>query len=450
SYALNGRAKVAELKGNFNKAMELATNALSIAKKGQIRLAEADASSILSRLYERQKEYKIALDYFKLSHDIKDSISTGDYQNKLAYFESKTEIEKGQAEIELLTAQKSLQENIARQAKRFRNFIIIISISSLLVAFYIIRNINSKRRKIQSQNVLIADQKKQVESSLEELKATQSQMIQREKMASLGELTAGIAHEIQNPLNFVNNFSEVNTELINELKTELATGNTQLAIEIADNIKENEKKINHHGKRADGIVKGMLQHSQKSISEKVLVDINLLAEEYLRLSYHSFQSKYQNLPNGAKAQAGFACELILDLDLKLPLVKVIPQDIGRVLMNLDNNAFWAINEKNVEVSKRKSGEVYEPQVTVSTKKIGDKVEIKVTDNGNGIPDNIKNKIFQPFFTTKPSGQGTGLGLSLSYDIIKSHNGILEVNSKEGEYSEFIIQFPLVEDFARRV
>ena len=269
---------------------------------------------------------------------------------------------------------------------------------------------------------------KVLESTLNNLKSTQSQLIQSEKMASLGELTAGIAHEIQNPLNFVNNFSEVSKELLDEMKTELDNGNTSEAKGIADDVIQNLEKINHHGKRADAIVKGMLQHSQTSSGTKEPTDINALADEYLRLSYHGLNAKDKL----------FNASLKTNFDETIGKINIIPQDIGRVILNLINNAFYAVNEKS---KQQKEG--YEPTVSVSTKKINGKVEIKVADNGNGIPQKIADKIFQPFFTTKPTGQGTGLGLSLSYDIVKAHGGELKVETKEGEGSEFIIQLPVV-------
>ncbi len=267
----------------------------------------------------------------------------------------------------------------------------------------------------------------QLNKSLENLKASQTQLIQSEKMASLGELTAGIAHEIQNPLNFVNNFSEVNTELIEEMKTELRAGNNEEAIAIADDIKENEEKIKHHGKRADAIVKGMLQHSQSSSGLKEPTDINKLADEYLRLSYHGLRSKDKN----------FNATMKTEFDQTIGKINIVPQDIGRVLLNLYNNAFYAVAEK-----KKQQPEGYEPTVSVSTKKDDDKIFVSVKDNGKGIPQKIVDKIFQPFFTTKPTGQGTGLGLSLSYDIIKAHGGEIKVESKEGEGTEFIFLLPL--------
>jgi two-component system NtrC family sensor kinase len=263
--------------------------------------------------------------------------------------------------------------------------------------------------------------------SLEELRVTQSQLIQSEKMASLGELTAGIAHEIQNPLNFVNNFSEVNKEMIAEMKAEINKGNYDEVKIIADDIESNEEKINHHGKRADAIVKGMLQHSQSSKGVKEPTDINALCDEYLRLSYHGLRAKDKS----------FNSEFKTDFDTSLGKINIVPQDIGRVLLNLINNAFYAVNERQ-KITK----EGYQPTVLLSSKKMGEKLILTVKDNGNGIPKNIVNKIFQPFFTTKPTGQGTGLGLSLSYDIIKAHGGEIKVEANEGEGAEFIIILPI--------
>ncbi len=265
--------------------------------------------------------------------------------------------------------------------------------------------------------------------AMENLKKTQSQLIQSEKMAGLGELTAGIAHEIQNPLNFVNNFSEVNKELIDEMQRELKVGKIDDAIEISNDIKANEEKINHHGKRADAIVKGMLQHSRSSSGAKEPTDINALADEYLRLAYHGLRAKDKS----------FNVTLKTDFDESIDNIKIVPQDIGRVVLNLINNAFYVVDEK--KTLRQAQGDSYEPTVSVSTRKTNGKVEIKVADNGNGIPQKVLDKIFQPFFTTKPTGQGTGLGLSLSYDIVKTHGGELKVETREGEGSEFIIQLP---------
>jgi signal transduction histidine kinase len=248
-------------------------------------------------------------------------------------------------------------------------------------------------------------------------------------MASLGELTAGIAHEIQNPLNFVNNFSEVSAELVEELQQELKAGYPVEAIAISEDIKQNLEKIHQHGKRAESIVKGMLQHSRSSSGEKQPTDINALIDEYLRLTYHGLRAKEKD----------FNAQFTFTPDTSLPHLEVAPQEIGRVLLNLFNNAFYAVNQKKAQLNGQ-----YQPEVIVSTKTIGNKVEIKVRDNGIGIPEQVKNKIFQPFFTTKPTGEGTGLGLSLSYDIItKGYGGSLQVESKEGEFTEMIIELPKV-------
>jgi len=308
-------------------------------------------------------------------------------------------------------------------------------------------------------------EKQRAEEALAHLKAAQTQLIQSEKMASLGELTAGIAHEIQNPLNFVNNFSDVNSELIEEMKEELASGNMQEAIAIANDIADNEQKINHHGKRADAIVKGMLQHSRSSSGVKEPTDINALAEEYLRLAYHGLRAKDKS----------FNATMKTDFDPSIGLINIIQQDIGRVILNLITNAFYVVSAKAADlktpikekpatadaVSAPKSPDTsapwhpigaknYTPAVSVRTRLLkspsGDlganRVEISVSDNGSGIPQNILDKIFQPFFTTKPTGQGTGLGLSLSYDIVKAHGGELKVQTTEGEGTTFSIQLPI--------
>jgi signal transduction histidine kinase len=290
-----------------------------------------------------------------------------------------------------------------------------------------------RRRLIEKERKLISTkelaQAKEIEKAYIELKSTQAQLIQSEKMASLGELTAGIAHEIQNPLNFVNNFSEVNLELIVELKEGMEQGNLDEAKALVGDIIQNEQKINFHGKRADAIVKGMLQHSRISNGVKELTDINALADEYLRLSYHGLRAKDKS----------FNADYKIVPDENLPKIKVIPQDFGRVLLNLINNAFYTVSERRKLLPDDKD---YKPAVTVITKMNNDKVEIRVKDNGNGIPANVLAKIFQPFFTTKPSGEGTGLGLSLSYDIIKSHGGELKVETVEGAGTEFIIVLPI--------
>ena len=269
--------------------------------------------------------------------------------------------------------------------------------------------------------------KKSLEKTLNDLKATQSQLIHAEKMASLGELTAGIAHEIQNPLNFVNNFAEVSADLIEELNEELQKGDLEEVKAIAEDLIQNLEKITNHGKRASSIVKGMLEHSRTGSGEKLPTDLNILADEYLRLAYHGLRAKNKS----------FNADFKMIADAKLPHLNIVPQDIGRVLLNLINNAFYAVAEKAQE-----SKDDYKPQVVVSTAQLDNGIEIRVKDNGNGIPDKVKEKIFQPFFTTKPTGQGTGLGLSMSYDIItKGHGGNIEVFTESGKSTEFIIQLP---------
>jgi two-component system, NtrC family, sensor kinase len=283
----------------------------------------------------------------------------------------------------------------------------------------------------------LTQQKEELENALEELKTTQNQLIQSEKMASLGELTAGIAHEIQNPLNFVNNFSEVSAELLDELKSEyfnkLPADDKSEAEDIIQNLTQNLEKITFHGKRADGIVKGMLQHSRSSTGVKEPTDVNALADEYLRLSYHGLRAKDKS----------FNVTMETKFDESLPKINVIPQDLGRVILNLFTNAFYSVNEKN-----KQGIQGYNPTVSVTTSSVtlasgARGVEICVRDNGLGIPQKVLDKIYQPFFSTKPTGKGTGLGLSISYEIItKGHGGELKVETKEGEFAEFIIILPL--------
>jgi two-component system, NtrC family, sensor kinase len=287
-----------------------------------------------------------------------------------------------------------------------------------------------KQHILENQNELleaqVTERTSELHQSLETLKSTQAQLIQSEKMASLGELTAGIAHEIQNPLNFVNNFSELSVDLVKELKeeTEKSELDKNLILELAADLSQNQEKINHHGKRASDIVKGMLEHSRKSTGEKSLVDINALCDEYLRLAFHGYKAKDKSF------NAGFETHF----DPNLPKIEIISQDMGRVILNLISNAFWAVNDKKIKTGDSD----FRPTVIVSTKTLDSCIEISIKDNGNGIPEDIKDKIYQPFFTTKPTGQGTGLGLSLSYDIIKAHGGELKVETKEGAGSAFIV------------
>jgi two-component system, NtrC family, sensor kinase len=303
--------------------------------------------------------------------------------------------------------------------------------------------IEAKRLELENQvaerTFELTQQKEELELTLTQLKSTQNQLIQSEKLASLGELTAGIAHEIQNPLNFVNNFAELSVELAKELKEELARPEKDWGLidDLTNDLMQNQDKINHHGKRASNIVKNMLEHSRTSTGIKEPTDINALADEYLRLSYHGLRAKDKL----------FNATMVTHFDESLPNITVIPQDIGRVFLNLINNAFYAVNQRSHQLlSNSKDGSYdatsYTPSVFVSTKQFKKTIEIRVKDNGIGMPESVKNKIFQPFFTTKPTGQGTGLGLSLSYDIVtKGHGGTLKVETKEGEFTEFIITLP---------
>jgi two-component system, NtrC family, sensor kinase len=362
----------------------------------------------LSEAYELKGETDQALNFQKLSYKLNDSLKNLRITNLTKY--------QNFSFNEQLRLKKLDEEKTAYANKMNMLGLIAVLTGILVVALILYRN---NRQKLKANKVL--------ETTLTNLKSTQSQLVQSEKMASLGELTAGIAHEIQNPLNFVNNFSEVNKELLIELKDEIKKGNIDEVNAIADDIISNEQKINHHGKRADAIVKGMLQHSSSGSGKKESTNINALADEYLRLAYHGLRAKDKS----------FNATMKTYFDETIDNINIIPQDMGRVILNLITNAFYVVDEK------KKSGiERYEPTVTVSTKKASGKVEIKVTDNGNGIPQKVLDKIFQPFFTTKPTGQGTGLGLSLSYDIVKAHDGELKVKTKEGEGSEFMILLPI--------
>jgi len=375
---------------------------------------------LLAEIYQQTGKAEKANQAYQAFINLKDSILSDQEKYRTISFETEQLITDNEIAISKLESENKL-------SAQSRNFTIGMSGLLLILAGSIYYRFRSKRKA----NVVL-------EKTLTELKSTQSQLIQSEKMASLGELTAGIAHEIQNPLNFVNNFSEVSKELLVEMKEELASGSPEEASAIADDVIQNLEKINHHGKRADAIVKGMLEHSRAGSGEKEPTDINALADEYLRLAYHGLRAK----------DTSFNAALKTDFDKAIGSINIIPQDIGRVLLNLINNALYSVNERS---KKHEIG--YEPAVMLSTKLLtasenslirqsAKSIIISVKDNGSGIPENIKEKIFQPFFTTKPTGQGTGLGLSLSYDIVKAHGGDLRVESTEREGSTFIIQIPL--------
>jgi signal transduction histidine kinase len=362
----------------------------------------------LYRAYKLSNQKDSAYKYLELASVILDSLNEIRIKN-LADFQKLSL-------SEAMRLEQLENERIQTQAK-IRTYGMLAGLAILsIIGFILYRN---NRQKQKANKVL--------ESALTNLKSTQAQLIQAEKMASLGELTAGIAHEIQNPLNFVNNFSEVSTELIKEMVDEVDKGNAEEVKAIAGDLVQNLEKINHHGKRAADIVKGMLQHSRSSSGQKEPTDINALADEYLRLAYHGLRAKDKT----------FNATIKTDFDSSIGNINIVPQDIGRVILNLITNAFYVVHEKS------KQGIAgYEPTISVSTKKEANKVLVSVKDNGNGIPQKILDKIFQPFFTTKPTGQGTGLGLSLSYDIVMAHGGELKVETKEGEGSVFMILLPL--------
>jgi signal transduction histidine kinase/tetratricopeptide (TPR) repeat protein len=383
-----------------------------------------DNSEALANAYNAKKDYDNAYKYYRLFISYRDSMSNAEVSNHTNLLQYNYSLAKKQAQITSLSQEKKMQYYFLAGSL---GILVIIGVTGA-----ILYKSNRQKQKanilLSRQKQLIEEQRDQTNKALADLQLTQRQLIQSEKMASLGELTAGIAHEIQNPLNFINNFAEVNHEMLDELADELKSDNKDAALALAASIKENEEKIIHHGKRADGIVKGMLQHSRASSNVKELTDINKLADEYLRLAYHGLRAKDKS----------FNSDLATNFAPELPQINTVPQDIGRVLLNLFTNAFYATQQK-----KKSGPESYKPVVEVSTSLNGQSIRIKVKDNGIGIPENIRDKILQPFFTTKPTGEGTGLGLSLSYDtVVKGHGGKINIESKDGEGSEFIIDLPL--------
>ena len=425
--AYNGIANVYINEGKTDSAIYYARQALAQKWGRAYPIGLLNASTLLADIYASKNKSDSTVKYLKVTINFKDSLFN---QQKTREAQSFTFNE----QLHQQELQQTLKQTKVQYKNRINIYILIAGLIVLLIVAVGLWRKNVYKQKsfalLQKQKQEIFIQKNKVETTLEELRSTQSQLIQSEKMASLGELTAGIAHEIQNPLNFVNNFSEINADLIDELQDELKAGKADAAISISNDIKENEQKISHHGKRADAIVKGMLQHSRSSNGVKEPTDINALADEYLRLSYHGLRAKDKD----------FNATMPTDFDKSIEKINIIPQDIGRVLLNLYNNAFYAVNEKNASASSAEQS--YEPTVSVSTKKVGDKVLISVKDNGNGISQKVLDKIFQPFFTTKPTGQGTGLGLSLAYDIVKAHGGEIKVESKDGEGTNFTFELPV--------
>ena len=391
-------------RGQTDSAIHYAQQGLATAQILSYKNRIMSSSSLLADIYE-PIDAKESLKYYKIFNAARDSLYS--FEKMQALENVKFDEQERQYELEKT---KSAYRNKTRQ-----NLFIGGIAVFLIISMFLYRN-NIQKQKAHTR----------IKKAYAELRETQQQLIQREKMASLGELTAGIAHEIQNPLNFVNNFSDVNTELIEEMKTELQSGKANDALHLAEDIKLNSEKINFHGKRADAIVKSMLQHSRNSNGQKEPTDINALVDECLRLSFHGMRAKDKTF--NAKTEENF--------DKSIPKINIASQDIGRVLLNLFTNAFYSVMQKQKILGN------FEPVVTVKTKTYAGGVMITVKDNGMGVPQKALDKIFQPFFTTKPAGEGTGLGLSMSYDIItKGHGGELKVDTKEGEYAEFIIILP---------
>ena len=419
----NNYAEFFKNTGQLDSCIYYAKMALQLCRNRQFGEQATDAANLVAQSYESLRNADSALKYTKLFMAAKDTIFN---QAKLTQIQL-LNFDEGQR-------QKDIQREIEAARERYTNqvrYYILIATAAifLFISLILYRNNRNKQlanQALELQKIEVDQQRTKAENALHELRSTQAQLIQSEKMASLGELTAGIAHEIQNPLNFVNNFSEINKELLVEMKEEMEKGNLSQAKSMTEDIMDNEDKILHHGKRADAIVKGMLQHSRTGSGVKEAIDINLLADEYLRLAYHGLKAKDKS----------FHATIQTDFDPSLGKVPVVPQDLGRVLLNLYNNAFYAVSEKS-----KQHAEGYEPTVRVLTKRRDDKWEISIKDNGKGISPKVVEKIFQPFFTTKPTGQGTGLGLSMSYDIIKAHGGNLIVHANEGNGAEFIIQIP---------
>ncbi len=452
SNTYNNLARIFNLSGKSDSALYFATKSLKIIQQCYFGAYLPETANQLSIAYETLKKPDSALKYIKTMLIVEDSILNQSKRQQLVImtFEENRRNEK-------LLVEKNAY------ISRIRTFLLIgflIVISGICLLLY--RNIKSKAKA----NLAMQKKQKELEDTMHHLRATQAQLIQSEKMASLGELTAGIAHEIQNPLNFVNNFSEVSGEMLEEAagSRQRAAENSPEVTELLTDIKHNLEKINHHGKRADAIVKNMLQHSRTGRGEKEPTDIKALADEYLRLAHHAFLSGRPGLEGKEPKDASKNIPAVIiktDFDPAIGKINIIPQDIGRVLLNLYNNAFYAVKEKEKEgrrekqkteteigrdvmpdVSGMQGGSEYQPAVSVTTKKKGNLIEITVMDNGNGIPENILDKIFQPFFTTKPTGEGTGLGLSLSYDIVKAHGGEIKVKTRKGIGTEFFIELPI--------
>jgi two-component system NtrC family sensor kinase len=384
-----------------------------------------DSSQELSKAFAKEGDYAQAYRYYLQYSVYKDSLTAEATTRRLASLQYQQSLLKKEAQIKLLTKEQELRDQEGRRQQQFA--LVLIGCIALLVAFSLILTRNNRSKQLANRQ--LSEQKEALQLTLTQLKTTQTQLIQAEKMASLGELTAGIAHEIQNPLNFVNNFSEVSSELVTELmeNRQNAVRDEELENDLLGDVQQNLQKINQHGNRASAIIKGMLEHARPSGGQKERTDINLLTEEYLKLAYHGIRSRDKSIE----------VKLITQFDAGLSPVMLVPQEIGQVFLNLFNNAFYAVQKRQQQAPSD-----YYPEVSVKTSREADQLSITIRDNGIGIPKAIRQKIFQPFFTTKPTGQGTGLGLSLSYDIVtKGHNGVLTVTSEEGQFTEFVLTLP---------
>lgn len=394
-------------------------------KKITIQKNKLDANKALSNDFAKKGNYAEAYKYYLQYSAYKDSLTLEATSRRMAALAYKQSLLKKEGQIALLTKDRQL-----RDQKSKRQLQLTLGLFGFIVLLVTILVILGRNNQVKKQvNLKLNEQKEELQHALSELKTTQEQLIQSEKMASLGELTAGIAHEIQNPLNFVNNFSEVSTELVRELKEDYQKADSpkEVDLELINDIEGNLQKITEHGRRASSIIKGMLEHSRSSSGQKVQTDLNALVEEYLKLSYHGLRAKDNT----------FQSKMVTELQSSLGEVLIVPQEIGRVLLNIFNNGFYAINQR-----KKAGISGYEPILTVKTIKENGQVKIVIRDNGKGIPESVKQKIFQPFFTTKPTGEGTGLGLSLSYDVItKGHGGTIKVDSEENQFTEFTITLP---------
>jgi signal transduction histidine kinase len=414
-------------KGEKQIAKNYILKSLNLAEKYGLTEQVAKASLKMSTLSEQLGDTGSAFAYYKKHIAYRDRLNNVSSVQKMGDLRTNYEVSQKQAEVNMLTQQKRNQKYLTISLG------VILGLTVLFIGVLIKNNQLRKRAytSLNAQKQETEKQKSKAEAALRELQITQKKLIHSAKMASLGELSAGIAHEIQNPLNFVNNFSELNVDLLNDLKDgflhELPASSQAEAALILDDLASNLKRITDHGKRADSIVKGMLQHSRAVGGRKELTDINALANEYLILSFQGMKLK----------DKGFNARYETNFDERLGHIRVVPQDIASVLLNLYSNAFFAVKEK-----KEKSSGAFDPLVTVTTRQVGDKVEISIKDNGLGIREDLQEKIFQPFFTTKPPGQGTGLGLSLSYDIIMAHGGEIKLETQQGEFTQFTVQLPM--------